>query len=103
MTPAIFVFWWLGWGADGSTRWRDMSWWIAYPLLYLAYALLRAPIAGEVPYPFLDVARNGAWEVFLSALKVTGLFLVLSILAVSADRLLGRRRVQSQSGRAASE
>ncbi|TIX52813.1 MAG: hypothetical protein E5V33_27990, partial [Mesorhizobium sp.] len=55
VTPALFVLWWLVAGADGTTRWREISWWMVYPLAYLAYVLLRAPIAGEVPYPFLSV------------------------------------------------
>ena len=63
VTPVLFVLWWLVAGADGRTRWSDISWWMAYPIAYLAYALARAPIAGEVPYPFLDVAKNGAASV----------------------------------------
>ena len=92
MTPVLFVLWWLVAGADGRTRWSDISWWMAYPIAYLAYALARAPIAGEVPYPFLDVAKNGAASVALAALVVTGVFLVLCILAVLADKGVSRLR-----------
>ncbi|WP_217577205.1 Pr6Pr family membrane protein [Mesorhizobium sp. GbtcB19] len=92
ITPFIFVVWWLIAGADGSTRWRDISWWMIYPLAYLAYALIRAPFAGEVPYPFLDVARNGAASVAVSALAVTALFIGLSVLAVLIDHGIGRLR-----------
>jgi hypothetical protein len=58
----------------------------------LAYVLARAPIAGEVPYPFLDVAKNGAAGVAVSALGITGLFLVLCIVAVLADHGISRIR-----------
>lgn len=92
VTPAIFVLWWLIAGADGSTRWRDVSWWMIYPLAYLAYALIRAPFAGEVPYPFLDVAKNGAVSVAISALTTTALFLLLCMLAVLADHGIARLR-----------
>lgn len=92
VAPLVFVLWWLIAGADGSTRWRDISWWMIYPLAYLAYALIRAPFAGEVPYPFLDVAKNGAVSVAVSALTVTALFLGLSLLAVLADHGIGRLR-----------
>ena len=96
VTPVIFVLWWLIAGADGTTRWRDFSWWMVYPLAYLAYVLLvRAPIAGEVPYPFLDVAKNGAASVAFSALATTGLFLVLCIIAVLLDRGVSRLRTSS--------
>lgn len=79
-------------GADGSTRWRDISWWMIYPVAYLAYALARGPISGEVPYPFLDVAKNGAASVAVSALGITGLFLALCIVAVLADHAISRMR-----------
>ncbi|MEP6564895.1 MAG: Pr6Pr family membrane protein [Mesorhizobium sp.] len=95
VTPVLFVLWWLVAGADGSTRWRDISWWMLYPIAYLVYALVRAPIAGEVPYPFLDVAKNGAASVAIAALAVTGLFLVLCIIAVVADRGVSRLRASS--------
>ncbi|CDX28225.1 conserved membrane hypothetical protein [Mesorhizobium sp. SOD10] len=92
ITPLIFVLWWLIAGADGTTRWRDISWWMIYPLAYLAYALIRAPFAGEVPYPFLDVARNGAASVAVSALGVTALFIGLSVLAILIDHGAGGLR-----------
>jgi hypothetical protein len=92
VTPVLFVLWWLVAGADGSTRWRDISWWMIYPVAYLAYALARAPIGGEVPYPFLDVAKNGAAGVAVSALGITGLFLVLCIVTVLADHGISRIR-----------
>ncbi len=92
VTPVLFVLWWLIAGADGTTRWSDISWWMVYPIAYLIYALARAPFAGEVPYPFLDVAKNGAASVAVSALAVTGLFLVLCIIAVLADHAVARAR-----------
>lgn len=95
VTPVLFVLWWLVAGADGSTRWRDISWWMLYPIAYLVYALVRAPIAGEVPYPFLDVAKNGATSVAVAALAITGLFLVLCIVAVLTDRGVSRLRTSS--------
>jgi hypothetical protein len=104
VTPFIFVLWWLIAGADGTTRWRDISRWMIYPLAYLAYALIRAPYAGEVPYPFLDVAKNGAGSVAISALAITAVFVGLSVLAVLIDHSIGRlrakpaTRVQSSRG-----
>ncbi|MER9348449.1 Pr6Pr family membrane protein [Mesorhizobium sp. M0227] len=92
VTPVLFVLWWLISGADGRTRWSDISWWMLYPVAYLIYALVRAPLAGEVPYPFLDVAKNGAPSVAMSALAITGLFLVLCVVAVLADHGIARIR-----------
>ena len=95
VTPVLFVLWWLVTGADGRTRWSDISWWTLYPVAYLIYALARAPAAGEVPYPFLDVAKNGAASVAISAAAITGLFLVLCVVAVLADHGVSRIRASS--------
>ncbi|WP_027036977.1 Pr6Pr family membrane protein [Mesorhizobium ciceri] len=92
VTPVLFVLWWLIAGADGRTRWSDISWWVIYPIAYLVYALVRAPFAGEVPYPFLDIAKNGATSVVISAAAITGLFLVLCVVAVLADHAVARTR-----------
>ncbi|TIN21722.1 MAG: hypothetical protein E5Y31_20135 [Mesorhizobium sp.] len=92
VTPVLFVLWWLTSGADGRTRWSDISWWMLYPIAYLVYALARAPLAGEVPYPFLDVAKNGAASVAISAATVTGFFLVLCVVTVLADHGIARSR-----------
>ncbi|MCQ8875961.1 Pr6Pr family membrane protein [Mesorhizobium sp. LMG17149] len=95
VTPVLFVLWWLISGADGRTRWSDISWWVIYPIAYLVYALVRAPLAGEVPYPFLDIAKNGATSVVISAAAITGLFLVLCMVAVLADHAVARTRASS--------
>ncbi|BCG88835.1 hypothetical protein MesoLj113c_49450 [Mesorhizobium sp. 113-3-9] len=95
VTPVVFVLWWLISGADGRTRWSDISWWVLYPIAYLAYALARAPFAGEVPYPFLDVAKNGATSVAIAALAITALFLVICFVAVLADHGVARLRTNS--------
>ncbi|PSJ65617.1 Pr6Pr family membrane protein [Kumtagia ephedrae] len=92
VTPVLFVGWWLLFGADGSSRWRDIPFWLIYPFAYLAYVLARAPLAGEVPYPFLDVGTNGIGGVAAMALAVAALFVVLGILAVLVDGAISRRR-----------
>ncbi|TIU48417.1 MAG: hypothetical protein E5W19_17820 [Mesorhizobium sp.] len=91
-TPVLFVLWWLISGADGRTRWSDVSWWVVYPISYLVYSLARAPLAGEVPYPFLDIAKNGVGSVTVAALAITALFLVICAVAVFIDHGIGRLR-----------
>jgi hypothetical protein len=91
VTPVLYLAWWLYAGADGSTRWRDLLRWLIYPLLYLAWVMVRAPFAGEVPYPFLDMASNGAASVAISSLSVLGLFLLVSAIVLLADHIIGSR------------
>lgn len=96
-TPAIFVLWWLSAGTDGSLSWRHIPLWLAYPVVYTVYVLLRAPIAGEVPYPFLDATITGWPSVLFTICGIALLFALLGRLAVSADRLLGGRATRTEN------
>ena len=88
IAPVIYLVWWLTAGTDGSLSWRHLPLWLAYPLIYVAYVQVRAPIAGEVPYYFLDARLNG-WPsvlVYLAAMLLT--FAFLGRLAMLADRII---------------
>ncbi|WP_435053627.1 hypothetical protein [Mesorhizobium australicum] len=43
-----------------------------------------------MPYPFLDVTRNGVESVAVAALAITILFLVICVVAVFVDHAIGR-------------
>lgn len=98
VTPVLFILWFLFFGTDGTTRWRDIPWWLAYPLLYVVYAMCRAPIAGEVPYPFLDLSKNGAGTVLASAFGILVLFVVLGALTVLADHAIAAAKNGGRRG-----
>ena len=59
--------------------------WLAYPLLWLAYTMVRGPIAGWYPYPFLEPANGGYGTV---ALYVLGIF-VFGVVVATILRLVG--------------
>jgi hypothetical protein len=40
---------------------RRTLWWLAFPLLYLPYTLIRGEIVDWYPYPFLDPTRDGGY------------------------------------------
>jgi len=58
--------------------------WLAYPLAYAAYSLVRGPLAGDFyPYPFIDPTRDGGYgrvalNSVLLALLMAALALVLA-------------------------
>ncbi|MBW3098833.1 Pr6Pr family membrane protein [Pseudohoeflea coraliihabitans] len=86
VTPVLYLCWWLLSGRDGTLSVRHILIWLAWPAIYALYALARAPLAGEVPYPFLDYAAHGWLHVALSMLAIFGLFVVIGALVVVADR-----------------
>ena len=86
--PATYLAWWALAGRAGTSRHADLPLWLAYPVAYLAYALARGGATGEYPYPFIDVAANGAAAVAISVGIMLGLFAVVGLFVIWADRLL---------------
>jgi hypothetical protein len=67
--------------------------WLSYPLVWVAYTLVRGPIAGWYPYPFLDPANGGYGSVaaYVVAILVFGIALCAVISGIG--RWLGGRQV----------
>jgi hypothetical protein len=56
--------------------------WLAFPLVYLAYSLIRGAQTNWYPYPFLNPALDGgATKVAVMTVVITGLFVLLVWLA----------------------
>ena len=91
VTPLLYIlFWWLV-VPKGTTAWRNVPRWLAYPLGYLVYALLLGTLVGFYPYYFLDVTALGVPTVLLYVAALAAALLVLGVLLVAIDRALGRR------------
>ena len=68
---------------------RSALWFLVWPLVWLAYTLVRAAVSdpsyavtsdrrADVPYDFLDIDRHGGWAVALASLVVLALALGLA-------------------------
>lgn len=60
---------------------RAGVWWLAYPVAYAAYSLIRGPIVNWYPYPFLDPVTHGYSRVVITVigLVIFGTFLIAII------------------------
>jgi FAR-17a/AIG1-like protein len=88
VVPAFMLLdWWLV--ARAPVDPRQALRWLAIPVAYLAYTLIRGPLAGDwYPYPFLDPTRDGGYlRVALFSAAVT---VALALLAFGLAKL-GRR------------
>lgn len=93
VTPLMAVIGWLPFGPRGQIDARVVAGSLVYPLLWLAFTLVRGPLAGDFyPYPFLDVGEHGYPRVLLNALLVALLLLALAAGAHALDRDLTRGR-----------
>jgi hypothetical protein len=92
VSPALFVLGWLLFGPRGLVTARTVAVSLLYPLLWLAFTLVRGAIISWYPYPFLQVPELGYGQVTLNSLLITSLFLALAAAVVGIDRVLGRTR-----------
>ena len=88
--PILTPIYWLIHAPKGCLRSRDPLIWSAYPLTYLAYALIRGGIGGKYPYPFLDVGKFGWTATASNATGIAAGFLIGGYLMVWLDRRLAQ-------------
>jgi hypothetical protein len=75
--------------------WTSIATWAVYPVLFLAYSLIRGGIVDWYPYDFIDPREVGGYDgVGLYSLGVTAAFVVVGI----ATMLIGERRLLGRSG-----
>lgn len=84
--PILSGLWWIFLAPKPHLHWSDLPLWVAWPLLYFVYILIRASFSGFYPYPFLNVPEIG-WDGL--ATSVAGL-LVTFVVVGMVMTLLGR-------------
>ena len=82
--------------------WARALRWMAYPLLWLGYTMVRGAIAGWYPYPFLDPSDGGYGTValYVVAILVFGL-VVVAVLRFAGNALQERRLIPAATGTSA--
>ncbi|SCL32474.1 hypothetical protein GA0070616_4474 [Micromonospora nigra] len=91
IVPLLAVADWVLFDRRGRLRPRYAAWWLAFPLGYLGFALVRGLVVDRYPYPFIDAGELGYDGVAVSAVFFAAAFWLLGLLFVAVDRLLGRR------------
>ncbi|MFI7546339.1 Pr6Pr family membrane protein [Actinoplanes sp. NPDC049599] len=92
VVPLLAVLDWLLFDERGRFRWRHALYWLAFPLGYLAFALIRGLVVDRYPYPFIDVNALGYDGVSISAVGFAVAFWLLGLCFVAIDRWGGRLR-----------
>lgn len=93
IVPVLVVVEWLL-APERTRRWWT---WLAFPLAYLVYSLVRGSIVGWYPYPFLDPRRQGYSGVLATCLFVAVVFVVLAFGVSWVGTKLAQKRSASLS------
>lgn len=92
VVPALVLAWWWLAARRPCLHWRAIPAWTAFPLGYLAYALVRGELTGLYPYPFIDAARLGYGLVLRNAAGLLLVFCAVAAALVLVGRLAGQRQ-----------
>jgi hypothetical protein len=92
VVPLLVPVFWLVFVPKGALTWRDPWLWAAFPVAYLAYALVRGAFEPAYAYFFIDVSKIGWERTGLNTLMIAAGFLGVSFAVVGLDAILGRRR-----------
>ena len=68
--PIVIVIDWLLDPPSRQLTYRQALLWLLYPLAWVAYTLIKGPIANWYPYPFLDPANGGYGRVALYCVAI---------------------------------
>ncbi|MGN9813661.1 Pr6Pr family membrane protein [Micromonospora sp. BQ11] len=90
VVPLLAVADWALFDRRGRLRPRYAAWWLAFPLGYLGFALVRGLVVDRYPYPFLDADQLGYDGVGISAVFFAVAFWLLGLVFVGVDRGLDR-------------
>lgn len=68
--PIVIIIDWVIAGRVQPISYRAALLWLAFPLAYLLYSLIRGPIAHWYPYPFMDPSKNGILGVLITSVII---------------------------------
>ena len=93
VTPIVLMADWLVDPPRGPIPFRSALVWLAFPLGWTGFTLVRGAIDGRYPYPFLDPATGGWGLVAIYIVAIFVLFLaVIWVVAAVGTALRQRRR-----------
>lgn len=93
--PLFFLAYWWFYIPHGHLKARDTIAWVAFPVVYFAYILVRGLLTDQYPYPFVNIAKYGYVSVLGNGLQMLAGFLTLGLIFVALDKLKTRRAAKS--------
>lgn len=84
--PVVVLVDWLLSGRAAAVGYRLALLWLAVPLVYAVYTLVRGPLSGFYPYPFMDPALHSYSGVLLTCLVLGVVLAVLAVVVAAGPR-----------------
>jgi len=92
ITPVVMLVDWLVAPPRAPIAFRPALIWLAYPLAWTTFTLIRGAVDGWYPYPFLDPANGGYGVVAMYAVAILVGFLVVTWAVAAVGSAMRARR-----------
>lgn len=96
--PCVMLFDWF-WNKARPVSLTKALWWLAFPLVYLVYSLIRGHFVHWYPYPFLNAEKHGYLGVALTSVAITVAGVVLALLIARYSQLSTRAPKKTATAR----
>lgn len=90
--PIVMLVDWLVAPPRAAIAFRPALVWLAYPLIWTTFTLIRGAFEGWYPYPFLDPANGGYGVVAIYAVAILLGFLAVTWAIATVGSTLSERR-----------
>ncbi len=84
--PFLYTLYWMVYIPKNTLTLKHVSYWLLFPAIYLAYALLRGFAEGFWAYPFINVNESGAAKVAINSAGLLLLFFLTGCLILFLGR-----------------
>jgi hypothetical protein len=90
VVPIIYIIYWFLFVNKGTQQYSNAYKWLAYPLIYIIYALTYGAISKFYTYPFIDVQQHGYEIVLRNSLFLALGYYLMGLLLIFIDKQMGR-------------
>lgn len=97
VVPVLYLAYWIIFTSKKKLHPKNITGWLIFPFLYLAYSLIRGTIANWYPYPFVNAAELGYEKVALNSFFVVMAFLVIGLALIGVNQLDAKTGAKRES------
>lgn len=90
--PLLVLIYWLFHSNKRDLNWNALPSFLIYPLVYLAFILLRGHFSDFYPYPFIDVNVIGWQQAGINILVLVGVFILLFASMIASAKFFSRKQ-----------
>jgi hypothetical protein len=92
VSPPMFILFWLAFVVKPRLAWRKAFNWLAYPLIYCFYVLMRGGMSGYYPYSFIDGNKLTYPQIFINCIFLLIAFLIVGLLLIAVTHSKAKKQ-----------